>query len=156
MLPLTGFECKSITLSQDFHFGFLRIAEDIPNRLGWGSARCCAITSPKPSRSSNSRARTRPPSEVTGDPQKSAFNEALNQSWNVGRIADAGVSTKVPKPGRIRGCSTCVPLPQSGTRMAVLRVQTDLAGAAGRLGSGLPWPGPCSFWHGFFRRAKWR
>jgi hypothetical protein len=34
--------------------------------------------------------------------------------------------------------------------------QTVLAGAAGMLGSGFPWPGPCNFWQGFFRRAKWR
>src|SRR6202790_4681595 len=36
----------------------------------------------RPSRSSNSRIRIRPPSEVTRDPWKSTFNEALNESWN--------------------------------------------------------------------------
>src|ERR1035437_1658829 len=35
---------------------------------------------PKPSRSSNSRTRMRPPSEVTCGPRKSIFREALNDS----------------------------------------------------------------------------
>ena len=34
--------------------------------------------------------------------------------------------------------------------------QTVLAGAAGMLGRGGAWPGPCNFWQGFFRRTKWR
>ena len=43
-----------------------------------------------------------------------------------------------------------------GSRTFLEFPQTVLAGAAGILGSGLPWPGPWSFWHGFLRRAKWR
>src|ERR1035437_5826662 len=35
---------------------------------------------PKPSRSSNPRTRMRPPSEVTRDPRKSIFREALHDS----------------------------------------------------------------------------
>ena len=35
---------------------------------------------PKPKRSSNSRTRTNPPSEVTREPWKSTFNELLNES----------------------------------------------------------------------------
>ena len=38
------------------------------------------MKSPKPNRSSNSRTRTRPPSEVTRDPWKSIFSEALKES----------------------------------------------------------------------------
>jgi len=40
------------------------------------------MRSPKLKRSSNSRARTTPPSEVTRDPWKSTFREALRQRWN--------------------------------------------------------------------------
>ncbi len=40
------------------------------------SVKCCSISSPSPNRSSNSRTRIRPPSEVTRDPWKSTFKEA--------------------------------------------------------------------------------
>ena len=33
---------------------------------------------------------------------------------------------------------------------------TVLGGAGVMLASGLPWPGPCTFAHGFFRRARCR
>jgi hypothetical protein len=46
------------------------------------SVRCWAMSSPRPKRSSNSRTRMRPPWEVTRDPWKSTFREALKQSWN--------------------------------------------------------------------------
>ncbi len=44
------------------------------------SVRCWAIGSPKPSRSSSSRTRIKPPSDVTRDPWKSIFNVALKES----------------------------------------------------------------------------
>ena len=44
------------------------------------SVRCWAMRSPKPRRSSNSRTRIRPPSEVTRDPWKSTFKEGLKES----------------------------------------------------------------------------
>jgi len=44
------------------------------------SVKCCSISSLSPNRSSNSRTRTRPPSEVTRDPWKSTFKEALKES----------------------------------------------------------------------------
>ena len=45
-----------------------------------GSFKCCSMSSPKPKRSSSSRTRIRPPSEVTRDPWKSTFKEPLNES----------------------------------------------------------------------------
>src|ERR1019366_6070929 len=44
------------------------------------SVKCCSISSLSPNRSSNSRTRTRPPSEVTRDPWKSTFKVALKES----------------------------------------------------------------------------
>lgn len=42
--------------------------------------RCCLRNSLNPSHSSNSRTRNKPPSEVTRDPWKLTFKEALNES----------------------------------------------------------------------------
>ena len=44
------------------------------------SVKCCWMSSPNPRRSSNSRTRIRPPSEVTRDPWNPTFKEALNES----------------------------------------------------------------------------
>jgi hypothetical protein len=44
------------------------------------SVRCCSINSPNPSRSSSSRTKIRPPSEVTRDPWKSILRETLKES----------------------------------------------------------------------------
>ena len=46
------------------------------------SLRCSSISFPSPSRSSSSRMRISPPSEVTRDPWKSTFNKSLKLSWN--------------------------------------------------------------------------
>jgi len=53
----------------------MRYAEESVNCRPFG---CSAIPSPK--RSSNSRTRIKPPSEVTREPWKSTFKEALNDS----------------------------------------------------------------------------
>ena len=45
-----------------------------------GSARCRSMSSPKPNRSSNSRTKSKPPSEVTRAPWKSTRKELLNES----------------------------------------------------------------------------
>jgi hypothetical protein len=51
----------------------------LPPRVGPAAAGC-SMSLLNPRRSSNSRTRIRPPSEVTRDPWKSTFKEALNES----------------------------------------------------------------------------
>ena len=45
-----------------------------------GVVKCCAMSSPKIRRSSNSRTTIRPPSELTRDPWESIFREVLKES----------------------------------------------------------------------------
>ena len=63
------------------------------------SLRCSLISLPSPSRSSSSRTRTSPPSEVTREPWKSTLRNPLKVSWN-GLFPLSPTRCRPPRPIR--------------------------------------------------------